>query len=109
MNCNLPKSWEQLPQREKKIITDLMQQTVNDTIDREEHLIQKIWLQWACLVLHDSFGFDKDQCLIFLGSWKRMYRKNRTFKDDTEQQKFLNERINYIFDNQYPQDFVDSL
>ena len=42
MKARLPKSWEMLPQREKKIITDLMQKTVNDTIDEEEDLIQKI-------------------------------------------------------------------
>ena len=109
MKCNLPKSWEQLPQREKKVITDLMEQTVNDTIDREEDLIQKVWLQWACIVLHEAFGFGKLRCMIFLGSWKRMYRKNRTFKDDKEQQKFIEERMSKIFDGEYPQDFVNSL
>ena len=109
MKARLPKSWEQLPQREKKIITDLMQKTVNDTIDEEEDLIQKIWLQWACIVLHESFGFGKDRCLMFLGSWKKMYRKNRSFKGDEEQQKFLAEKIDKIFKGEYPQDFINSL
>lgn len=109
MKARLPKSWEQLPQREKKIITDLMQKTVNDTIDEEEDLIQKIWLQWACIVLHEAFGFGKDRCIMFLGNWKKMYRKNRTFKSDEEQQKFLAEKIDKIFKGEYPQDFINSL
>ena len=109
MKCNLPKSWETLPQKEKQIITDLMSQTVNDTIDREEDLIQKVWLQWACIVLHEAFGFGKDRLLIFLGNWKKMYRKNRTFKTDTEQQQFLAEKIEQIFKGEYPQDFINSL
>ena len=109
MKANIPKSFLSLPVREKKIITDLMQKTVDETIDREEDLIQKIWLQWACIVLHETFGFGKKRCMMFLGNWKRMYRKNRTFKDDIEQQKFLEEKINKIFKDEYPQDFINSL
>jgi inosine/xanthosine triphosphate pyrophosphatase family protein len=109
MKCNLPKSWLSLPQKEKKVITDLMQQTVNDTIDREEDLIQKCWLQWACIILHDDMGLDVDQLMMFLGNWKKMYRKNRTFKDDKEQQQYLDERLNKIFTDGFPFDFVNSL
>lgn len=109
MKCNLPKSYLNLPDREKKIISDLMAQKVNDTIDAEEDLIQKIWLQWACIVLHETFGFGKMRLMMFLGNWKRMYRKNRTFKTDKEQQKYLEEKLNKIFRNEYPHDFVNSL
>ena len=109
MKCNLPKSWEQLPQKEKQIITEYMQKVANDTIDEEEDLIQKVWLQWACIVLHEAFGFGKDRLMIFLGNWKKMYRKNRTFKTDTEQQQFLAEKIEKIFKGEYPQDFINSL
>ena len=109
MKANLPKSWLSLPQKEKQIISDLMNKTVNDTIDAEEDLIQKIWLQWACIVLHETFGFGKKRLMLFLGNWKRMYRKNRTFKDDIEQQKYLDEKIKKIFGNDYPQDFIDKL
>lgn len=109
MKANLPKSYLSLPQREKKIISDLMEKTLNDTIDREEAEIQRIWLQWACLVLHDAFGFGKYRLMLFLGNWAKMYRKNRLFKDDIEQQKFLDERIKKIFKNEYPDDFVKKL
>jgi hypothetical protein len=109
MKCNLPRSWETLPQREKKIITDLMQKTVDDTINEEEDLIQKVWLQWACIVLHEAFGFGRDRCMMFLGNWKKMYRKNRKFKDDKEQQAYLDGKIKEIFKDEYPQDFVNSL
>jgi hypothetical protein len=109
MKANIPKSYLHLPDREKKIISDLMAKQVNDTIDAEEDLIQKVWLQWACIVLHEAFGFGKHRCMMFLGSWKRMYRKNRTFKTDLEQQKFLEAKINKIFKNEYPSDFVNSL
>lgn len=109
MKCNLPKSYLSLPVKEKKIISDLMEQTLNDTIDREEDLIQKIWLQWACIVLHEGFGFGKDRLMMFLGNWKKMYRKNRTFKDDIEQKKYLDEKIKKIFKDEYPTDFVNDL
>lgn len=109
MKCNLPKSYLDLPDREKKVISDLMEKTVNDTIDREEDLIQKVWLQWACIVLHEAFGFGKYRLNIFLGNWRKMYRKNRTFKTDTEQQQFLDAKIKKIFKDDYPQDFVNSL
>lgn len=109
MKARIPKSWEMLPQREKQIISDIMAKKVDDTINAEEDIIQKIWLQWACLVLHETFGFGRDRCMMFLGAWKRMYRKNRTFKTDKEQQKFVEEKINKIFKNEYPQDFINSL
>lgn len=109
MKARLPKSWEQQPQREKQIIADLMAQKVNDTIDVEEDIIQKIWLQWACIVLHEAFGFGKDRCMMFLGNWKKMYRKNRTFKTDKEQMQYVAAKIKKIFKDDYPQDFIDSL
>ena len=109
MKANIPKSYLSLPQREKKIISDLMEKTLNDTIDREEAEIQRIWLQYACVVLHDAFGFGRHRLMMFLGNWKKIYRKNRTFKDDIEQQQFLDERINKIFKNDYPDDFVKKL
>lgn len=109
MKARLPKSWETLPQREKQIISDLMAKRVCDIVDDEEDLIQKIWLQWACIVLHQTFRFGRHRCMMFLGAWKRMYRKNRTFKTDKEQQKFVAEQIKKIFKNDYPQDFIDSL
>lgn len=109
MKARLPKSWESLPKREKQIIADYMQKISNDIIDEEEDLIQKIWLQWACIVLHEAFGFGKDRCIMFLGNWKKMYRKNRTFKNDEEQRKFLAEKVEKIFKGEYPQDFINSL
>lgn len=109
MKCNLPKSYLDLPDREKKVISDLMEKTVNDTIDREEDLIQKVWLQWACIILHDDLGLNVDECMMFLADWKKMYRKNRTFKNDAEQQQFLDAKIKKIFKNDYPQDFINSL
>jgi hypothetical protein len=47
--------------------------------------------------------------MMFLGNWKKMYRKNRTFKNDAEQQQFLDAKIKKIFKNDYPQDFINSL
>lgn len=109
MKARLPKSWETLPQKEKQIIVDLMSKRVNDTIDAEEDLIQKIWLQWACIVLHEAFGFGRTRCMMFLGNWKKMYRKNSKFKSDQEQRQYLDAKIKKIFKNDYPQDFIDSL
>lgn len=109
MKANIPKSFLSLPQKEKEIISNLVEKQINETVDKEEAEIQRIWLQYACIVLHDAFGFGKDRLMMFLGNWKKIYRKNSSFKNDIEQQQFLDSKIKKVFKDDYPDDFVKSL
>lgn len=109
MKARIPKSFVNLPQREKDIISDLVQEQINEAVDREEAEMQKIWLSMACIILHDAFGFGKERCMMFLGNWRKMYRKNDRFKGSADQKQFLDEKIAQIFKGDYPQEFIDSL
>ena len=109
MKANIPKSFQSLPPREKQIIQKMMEETVSDQIDKEEAKLQKIWLQFACIVLHEAFGFGERRCVTFLGNWKRIYRQNAKFKTEEEQTAWIDERINKIFPDGYPSEFIDSL
>lgn len=109
MKARIPKSFLNLPQREKDAISELVEKQINETLDREEAELQKIWLSYACIILHDAFGFGKDRCMMFLGNWRKMYRKNDRFKGKADQKQFLDEKIEQIFKGEYPQEFIDSL
>ena len=109
MKARIPKSFLNLPQREKDAISELVEKQINETLDREEAELQKIWLSYACIILHDASGFGKDRCMMFLGNWRKMYRKNDRFKGKADQKQFLDEKIEQIFKGEYPQEFIDSL
>ena len=112
MNVRLPKSWNSLPQKERdkicKIFTDAANNIANQQIDKEEAQVQKIWISYACIVLHNAFGFDKDQCMQFIGDWKMIYRKNKKLRSEEEQREFIEKELSF-FEGEYPTDFVDSL
>lgn len=110
MRANLPRSWLSLPQKEKDIISKVLQDEINKTVDHEEAEIQKVWLQMACIILHNSVGINKDDLFIFLGNWKRMYHNYGKFKNDTEREQYLKREIDNIFgEGGYPSDWIDSL
>jgi hypothetical protein len=55
MKPNMPRSWLTLPKREKDAITKAATQFIEDKVNHEEAELQKIWIQFACIVLHDAF------------------------------------------------------
>lgn len=107
----LPKSWFKLPDREKDAITEAYQKAVNEALDHEEAELQKVWLKFLCVVLHqqkDPYG--KMRCMAVLAAWKRMYRKCSTFKTNTERDAYLDAELEKIFGKDgYPAEWVDSL
>ena len=52
MKVRLPKSWNRLPPSEKAAINQVMTDNVVKQVIHEEAELQKIWLQFACIVLH---------------------------------------------------------
>lgn len=111
MKANLPRCWGQLPQRERDIIIkEVVAKQINDGLDHEEAELQKVWLQMACMVIHDALGHDKDDCFLFLGNWKRLYRKIGKCKTNEERDEYLKAEMDKIFgDDGYPYEWVDSL
>lgn len=110
MRARLPKSFNQLPQREKDKINEVMTREVVKQVVHEQAELQKIWLQFACVVLHQNFGFGKKRCLLFLANWREMYRLNSKIEGKEEQTEFLATEMEKIFRKEgYPKEFIDKL
>lgn len=110
MKAKIPKSFLNLPPREKDIINKTMTEYVNKQLNEEEAELQKIWLQLACIVLHRHFGFGKVRAMRFLGAWKRLYKQNERCSDKDKQAEFLKSHMDKIFGSDgYPYEWVDKL
>lgn len=110
MKVRMPKSFLNLPKKEKDIINTVLTDELQKMLIKEEVLLQKLWLQMACIVLHDAFGFGKKRLFAFLGNWKRLYRRNAEFINSAEQEEFFKNKIDAIFgQDAYPQEFINSL
>lgn len=110
MKANLPKSWQNLPRREKDAITAAATKFIKDQVNHEEAEIQKIWIQLACIILHDTFGFGAQRLTTFIGNWKRIYRRNKKIHSVEEQDEYLKTELAKIFGpDGFPYEFLDSL
>lgn len=110
MKARLPKSFAQLPQREKDIINEVLTDEVQKRVDKQNAELQKIWLQFACIVLNRNFKFGKKRLLLFLGVWREMYRLNNNIQTKSEQTAYLTAEINKIFgQGGYPYQYIDKL
>lgn len=110
MKVRLHKSFLNLPPSEKEIISREMAAEVQKQVNKEEAQLQKIWLQFACIVLHRSFGFGKNRLLLFLGAWREMYRINNKLKSEADQSAYLKAEIDKIFgEGGYPYKYIDKL
>ena len=110
MKVRIPKSFSQLPQHEKEKINQIMAEEVIKQVLHSEAELQKIWLQYACIVLHDSFGFGSKRLLAFLGNWRAMYRTNSKLDGEGKQTEYLKAEMARIFGKDgYPYAFIDKL
>lgn len=106
MKARMRKSYMNLPPSEREAIAKFVEERLN----HEEAELQKIWLQLACIVLHDAFGMGAHRCTTFLGNWKRMYKRNAKLGSREAQDEFLKAEMDKIFGKDgYPYDFVESL
>ena len=106
-----PRSWDRLPQFERKAIEDYCEQITNERVNHEEAELQKRWLQLACIVLHrqkDPYG--KLRCMAFLNEWKRAYNDLARLTTDAEITEYLKQETDSIFGvDGYPYEWVDKL
>ncbi len=110
MNYNDRKSYKRLPPKEKEAIDKAIVEFIEKQVNHEEAELQKIWIQLACIILHETFGMGQKRLLLFIGNWKRIYKRNMKLGSKEAQDEFLKAEMDKIFGKDgYPYDFIDSL
>ena len=111
LKARLPKEWDDLKPSVQKRINDIYTEVantiINEQVDKEEAEMQKTWILYGAVALAES-GATKDEILVWIGSWKRIYRANGRMKTKEEQEAFVKEHLSILFGD-YPFEFVDSL
>lgn len=111
MNARIPKEWHELkPSAQKKIrdaFADAANTVINQQVDKEEVEMQKTWILYGAVALAENSA-TKDDILIWIASWKRIYHANGRMKTKEEQEAFIKEHLS-ILGGEYPFEFVDSL
>lgn len=110
MKVRVPKSFLSLPESEKEKINEVLTEEIESRVNHDFAELQKIWLQFACIVLNRNFGFGKRRLTLFLGVWREMYRINNKIQGKAEQSAYLNAELNKIFgEGGYPYEYIDKL
>ena len=111
LKARLPKDWNDLKpsvqEQIKSFYNDAANTLINQQVDKEEVEMQKVWILYGAVALAQS-GATKEEILIWIGSWKRIYRENGRMKTKEEQQELVKKHLS-ILDGDYPFEFVDSL
>ena len=115
MKCNtpkppkMPKTWDQLCQYDRDVLTRVMSETVYDRVDQELKDTQEVWIKMGCIIL-DEMGLPEEQLLQFIAAWKRMYRRNARIKTKEEQDAWLNRELARCFPTcGFPQFRIDEM
>ncbi len=110
MNCNLPKSWDRLPPKEKDMINKAMTKIAYDIVDQEQANLQENWIKLACILLHNYHNFDEEELLQFIAEWNRIYRRNERLDNKESQQAWMNMELRSCFPNcGFPQMRIDDM
>lgn len=110
MNARFRKAWEQLRKADQDIINRVKTEEVRKEVIHTQAELQKIWLQLACIVLNRCFGFGRKRLLLFLGTWREIYRFNSKLKSKAEQTEWLRGEMDRIFGKDgYPYKYIDKL
>ena len=105
-----PRSYVNLPQREKDKISEWIVEMAKEQLERDGRIMLDLYIKMVCVVLHDAFGFGEKRLLMFLGNHKRLFhRQHKMVKEDT-QLEYLNRRMAEIFKKGgFPQEFFDEM
>lgn len=111
MDYKTKKDWDELKpsaqERIKQYYNEATTVIINQKFDEEEVEMQKTWILYGAVALEQN-GASKDDILMWIASWKRIYRANGRMKTREEQEAFIKEHLSILGD-EYPFDFVDSL
>lgn len=109
MNARVPKSYNQLPTREKEVIARLMEEECERIINEHEVQLFVQYTKLACFVLHNYFGLDEQELLSFIGDFRTVQRKYKNVPSATEMENLVNVEMDKIFKGGFPTKFVEEL
>ena len=97
MKARLPKSYLDLPKREKEAIDDLVKSEVNRILDEEEVTLFAQYTKMLCIVLHDYYGFGENRLHCVIGNFKTLKRRYRNVNTAQEVNPLLDKEMERIF------------
>jgi hypothetical protein len=104
MKARIPKTIEMLTPAEQRKVEEYAQRMV----DHEEAEIQKIWIAFSCIILHNLYGMGKERLYKYIAAWKTMYRRNARIKTKEEQTNFIKGELDKFFPD-FPYEYIESL
>lgn len=100
------KEWNQLKPSEQKKIMRIADETEN----KDMMIILDIFLKMSCQVLHEAFGFGEKRLTMYLGNYRRTFRKHHKYVKIGEQESILDSQMIKIFKkNGYPDSFFKAM
>lgn len=110
MKARLPKSYLNLPKREKEAIENLVAGEVDRMLTEEEVILFTQYTKMMCIVLHDYFGFGENRLYRVIGNFKSLKRRYRNVSTAQEIMPTLDKELERIFrKSEFPQDYVERL
>lgn len=97
MNVKVPKSWDSLPNKEKKKIEDYCKQICLESYNNDIALVLDTYIKMACIILHDHFGFGEHRLMRFVGAHRMAFRMNFKWVREKRQDAELNKKLAKIF------------
>ena len=108
MKCNMPRTWDKLPKKDKDIISRVCSDMMKEQLDQDIQTVQEVLIKMACIILHDEFGFRRLRLLRFVGSWRRAYQKVN--QEKLTRPEWLDEELARCFpDGGFPQERIDHM
>jgi hypothetical protein len=106
MKAIMPKSWDRLPDSEKKKI----EQVKEEEIERRMLVILDIFLKMSCISLNETEGKGENSLNCYLGNFYHIFEKHKDLVQKGEQMEFLDAKIRKIFRKHgYPDEFFRSM
>lgn len=77
-----------------------------DELEHQGRVMLDIGIKMVCLDLHETFGWDEEQLLLFLGSLRGLFHQQQKLVKESKQIEYLNKRMSEIFKKGgYPDDY----
>ena len=109
MRCNLPRAWNNLPQRDKDIIDKVKCEEARRLANEELAETQEIWIKLSCIIL-GQMGATEEELMQYIVGWDRMYRRNERIGTRAEQTRWINGELEKYFKTcDFPQFRIDAM
>ena len=110
MKAYIPKSYLNLPKREKDAIDNLVASEVDRMLNEEEVVLFAQYTKMMCIVLHDYFGFGESRLRCVMGNFKTLRRRYKNVSTAQEINPILDKEMERIFKKgKFPQEYVERL